>query len=161
MKNLKAQLIVLSVLTLTLAGCATAEKKEKLEEKVVTEQNISGRKELRSKVDQMIQSANDLTDDQKQKLTALFKQTRTDAGQMREESLKLRAVLIQDVLAEKYNRGEVNLIKQKLSSISKRQLALTYKTIDKVNEIMGRGKAKKHPEFMDETFDVHSATELN
>jgi hypothetical protein len=121
-------------LTAGLTACATSRK---LDQKLAQQPPLSSQKNLADKYKDLVESSN-LQSQQKAALLALRDENRKQGEAMRQEALKLRSLLIQDVLASKYNAKEVNLLKRRISKLEKKRTALLFDTIDRANEIMGR-----------------------
>ncbi len=123
---------------LLILSCSQKSVENKLEDKVSSQSKVSDSKELQGEVKDLIDDSH-LQAQQKTQLRTLQANTDAQLQNFREESLKLRAVLIKDVLStKKYDRSEVLLIQRKMENIEKQRLALIFKVIDQANKIMGR-----------------------
>jgi hypothetical protein len=129
--------LVLFPLGLLLVGCAQKEVESNLTKKMSVEQPVTGTAELQSDAGSLIDSSN-LRAQQKNQLRALQTETVKKLQALRDESLKLRSILIKDVFSAKYNKSEVRLIQKKIDKLEHKRLALTFETIDKANGILGR-----------------------
>ena len=130
-------LLLLGFLSLQNFGCATAKLNKELDEKVASETNVEGRKGIQSEADQLIKNTSALSAEQRKDLEILGGSLRSQLDAIGKESTKLRAVLIQDVIAN-YNSDEIELIKDRLRKLEDRRLSLTFSTIEKANRILGR-----------------------
>ncbi len=127
--------VLVLILTLFLAeGCATDGSK-KLDQKLATEPVIANSAELTKEVQTNIDQDKTLTPEQKVKLTKLRVETSTELKRLREQSLRLRDILIKDFEAE--NDKEIDIIHDRLQDNSNRQIEVIFDTIRKANSIIG------------------------
>ena len=122
---------------LLFVGCAQKVVEKNLEAKMSEEPPVSGSLELQSDAGFMIENSN-LTAPQKVQLKSLQTQTAKQLQNYRDESLKLRSILIKDVFSTKYNKAEVRLVQKKIEKVERQRTALIFETIDKANGILGR-----------------------
>ena len=122
---------------LFIAGCAQKAVENNLSAKMAEEPNVSGALELQLDAGFLIEKSN-LTSEQKKKLRTLQASTVKQQAQLREESLKLRSILIKDTLSSNYNKSEVLMIQNRIEKVEHRRVALTFETLDKANGILGR-----------------------
>ena len=106
-------------------------------DKMSNEPPVSGTVELQADAGFLIENSN-LTEPQKTRLRNLQADTAHRQQVLRNESLKLRSILIKDVFSSNYNKSEVKLIQNKIDNVEHKRLALTFETIDKANGILGR-----------------------
>ncbi len=71
---------------------------------------------------------------------------------LREQSYKLRALLIQELTAKNYNLDEVNAIKDRLKMVADQRLQLIYTAVDKASTILGHDQAYQSAKII-RTFD--------
>lgn len=136
---------------LLMVGCASPKMEKELDKKVSLEEKINSQADLNAESDKVIQADTQLTDAQKQQLIQLRNQTRTDAHKYYTESLRLRAVLIKDLLSANYNRAEVFLIKNKIKKSEEKRISILLDAIEKSNAILGR-QAEKHEFILREVY---------
>lgn len=117
-------------------SCAHRTEKE-LTRKVAQEAPVEDVNSLSTTSALMIQNSQ-YTPQQKMQLQELQMKSSRQMQALREESLKLRSVLIKDVFAEDYNRSEVRLIQKKIKKVEGQRVALMFDTIDRTNAILGR-----------------------
>lgn len=143
---MKRILTVMAVLSFTglLNGCAHARLEKQIDEKMAQESSIKTHADLLAEGTDMIRSASGLTEEQRQKLTRLKADTESQLDPLREQSLKLRALLVQDLLATPYNEDEVELIKNRLSAIEDRRLDVMFSAVTNANQILGRQAQPNH-----------------
>ncbi len=79
-----------------------------------------------------------LSDEQKKSSSNYNESTNKQVQELRDESLKLRSLLIQSVLAPKYDRNEVMAIQRKIKKAENKRLAVMFDAVDKTNGILGR-----------------------
>lgn len=125
--------------------CAHTPTERHLDQRMDEESKIKSTSDLRIDAQSAIDSATGLTDEQKTKLKALGASVRVKLDDLRDQSLKLRAVLVDDMIATNYNVKEVELIKQRIKAVENNRVSTMFKAIDDANEIMGRqAKLNQH-----------------
>lgn len=126
-----------------LSACASSQVEHNLDAKLAATPPVKGRSELRAEVEAMIRSAPDLTPEQRKRLAILEDSAQKQSELLREEVLRLRAVLIQDVLAKNYSEADVNAVKNKLTETEEARLHLFFLTVNNANTILGRWGSKR------------------
>src|SRR5579862_3939202 len=118
------------------AGCAHGDLDHRIDEKLAKEPEAN-RAALQKETAQVIKTAPGLTDEQRAKLEALRKSMRAEADQLRAQSLKLRAVLIADVISPNFDEDEVELIKRRMKALEDQRLSAIFGAVDQANTILG------------------------
>jgi Spy/CpxP family protein refolding chaperone len=122
-------------------GCAhTADKK--LDQKLSEQGQVKDGDDLTTQIESTISSAPGLTDDQKAKLKAIRKSTHEQMDQAHEESLRLRAVLVKDLVASPYDAKEVALIKKRIKKAEDTRLSALFSGIDQAQKVLGHTAAQ-------------------
>jgi len=140
------------VLSLQTVGCATAKLNRQLDEKLAQETSINGRKGIQAEAGQLIKEAPSLTPEQKKDLEILGKSLSSQLDEITKESLKLRSVLVKDVISN-YDSREIDLIRDRLQQIEDRRLRLIFSVVRKTNAILGRQSAATDKLTRDFFFD--------
>lgn len=133
--TLKTTLFCLSA-AMIFQGCAHTKEKA-VEAKVAQETQVNNIRDLRQQSEQMIDESN-LSDEKKAQLKALRQDATSKMASLHQEGLRLRSLLIKDMLATKFDRNEVNIVRKKIKKNQDAQLALLFDSVDKANLIMGR-----------------------
>lgn len=142
-------ILALCSVGLSVVGCAHSSVERGLATKMSEEAPVSGTQELRSDVGALIENTK-LTASQKSQLKALQLTSSKQSQSFRDESLKLRSILIKDVFSKNYNESEATLIQNKIEKVEHKRLALMFETIDKANGILGREtNAQENEQLMD------------
>ena len=121
-------------------GCAHGQGEKKLDEKVAAT-SVESPRELNAQATQEIESAPGLKPEQKAKLLAIRDSVRKEMSKNRVESLRLRSVLIQDLVEKKdtqKNRKEIELVKNKIRDLEEKSLSAFFQAVREANETMGR-----------------------
>jgi hypothetical protein len=127
----------IAVIVLFLQGCAHSQMDQQLDQKLAAEPNVATISDLRKEDAAAIRDSKSLTAEQKQKLLDLHHTTHVKSDELREQSFKLRALLIQDLIKENYNGDEVHAIKDRLEKVEKQRLNLVFAAVDQANLILG------------------------
>jgi hypothetical protein len=123
--------------TLIGTGCASTSEK-KLDTKLNQQTTAKTSQDLRTEVKDAIEETPGLTNEQRARLTSLRIDTQNKTKALTDESIKLRAVLIDDVFAKKTPDSEVKAIKARLKKIENEKLDLTFTAVDKAYTILGK-----------------------
>ena len=149
-------LALASSLLVIMSGCAHAQLEKKVDDKVAQETLVKTRTDLRVESGDLIQTAPGLSDDQRQSLNRLRVETAGQLDSLSLGSLKLRAILIHDLLETPYDEDEVELIKERLTKIEDQRLTTMFSAVTKANQILGRQALQNHA-LVDGFFDGHGS----
>ncbi len=160
MKKRFSLLPTLAALTFTAAlfavACSHGQIDRALDEKLKNMPQITNSEELSRKLETSITSASHLTDDQKSKLSALHKDTDDEMIRLRNESFKLRELLIEDVFHGKNDLDETKLIQKRLRKNADDRLSTIFGAVETANNILGHGDPDKSYELMKSFIDLPS-----
>jgi hypothetical protein len=131
--------LFLSLLVVTFfSACATKKIDQKVDSALAQTPPVSGPAQLQKDATNTIASTPGISDDQRAKLVTIQKATETKLGDLREQSLKMRELLIQEVVrTENYNDNEVNRIKSRLKKVESKRLDTLFKALDQANDVLG------------------------
>jgi hypothetical protein len=127
-------------LSMALSGCASNASK-KVDSKVSQENGVQTRKALQAEAQSLIEHDAELTTDQKSRLSILSSSLSQQLDAMNLESVKLRSVLVKEVLSPDYQISEVEVIKGRMRGLESRRVDLMFSGIEQANVILGRGPA--------------------
>lgn len=155
-KSIKTAGIPLAALSfmILIQGCAHTQFDRHIDDQLAQERDVKTRADLHLEGATAIQTASGLDDVQRQKLTDLRIKTVEQLDPLWERSLKLREVLVRDLISTPYDEDEVELIKVRLKKISDQRLTIMFDAVKQANLILGR-QAKKNEEMIDVLFDSH------
>lgn len=117
-------------------GCATGA--DKRVDQQVSNEKIQTNQQLRTEAKQIIEETPGLSPDQRSRLDSLRIQTQNDMAALNAESVKLRAVLIENVFSKKERSVEVKTIKSRLKKVEDKKLEVTFNAVDKAYTILGK-----------------------
>lgn len=137
---------------MALQGCASAALDKRVDEKLAGETAIQNRTELSADATRRIDSASGLSAEQRAQLTELRKSTSAEIAALGSQSLKLRALLVRDLITTNYDEDEVALIKQRIKTVEDKRVSLIFDAVEKANSILGR-QAKSNADLMGEFFE--------
>ena len=138
--------ILLTSSLMFLQGCATEETSLKLDEKVNKEPATLSRSEVHQEVTKWIAESTVLGPDLKVELISIRDSAVSTDLALRDTSLKLRSVLIKDILSADYDPKEIEIVEKRLRSVEKRRLSAFFGTIRKVNTTLGRWASRNERE---------------
>ncbi len=138
----KQYFVVLSFILMLVGGCAWQKREQQELDVKVAEEPVKTQADLESQSRQIIEGAGHLTLEQKQALLELRSSNRKQSEALREESSKLRAVLLTEITAEKLDQAQVSLIKKRIKKNEDQRLNLVFGSVAKANRILGRPSAE-------------------
>jgi hypothetical protein len=127
-----------AVLALGLEGCAHGSIDRRIDEKLAHEDQVNTRGDLSVEAGKLIQDTPGLDDAQRAQLNDVRAQTASRIADLTRQSIRLRGLLIEDVVAQEYDPAEVEAIKRRLRSIEDKRLTAILEAVDQANEILGR-----------------------
>jgi hypothetical protein len=149
--NNKVHLVSFLVLcVMSFSGCAHGLVEKQLDEKIAREETVNKRSDLRAESDRLIETAPGLSEEQRKMLRALRDSTRIQSDELREKSLRLRAVLIKDLLSPRYSSDELDLVKAKMKDVEQENLHVFFSSVRQANTILGRWRPQKDEAFYDQ-----------
>lgn len=119
-------------------GCAQKAVEKQVDQKLSQEVKVKSEQELRAESDQLILSSN-LKEEQKTQLLETRKNWTEKSMALRDESLRLRSLLLKDLLNPAYNQKEAQVIQKRLKKNEQKRVALLLESIRKTDKILGRG----------------------
>jgi sensor histidine kinase regulating citrate/malate metabolism len=137
-RNFKYSVAFLVVAAVSISGCAHREVSARLDEKLKNETPVKSSAELSAEATQVFNSIEGLTAHQKQGLVEVHNDVKKNMVFYREQSLKLRSLLIKDLASPDYDSAEVDLIKKRLKTVEHDRLSSLFDGVDRVNAILGR-----------------------
>jgi Spy/CpxP family protein refolding chaperone len=144
---MKFFLTVATVLaTVSLAGCASSNRA--LDSKLAQEPPVKNSNQLSQEADQLIRDDQYMTPEQKTKVQALRESAKSQFSQIEQHELRLRTVLLEELLSPNYNLDEVAMIKTRLKDLEGQRLALSFKMIDDTKTILGRDQTESHRKLL-------------
>lgn len=148
-------LITACALMAILQGCAHASLDKRIDDELAKETEVKSQTSLRAESADLIRTTSGLTDDQRQRLSQLKTKTAAELDPLWQQSLKLRAILIKDVIATSYDNDEVSLIKARLRKIGERRLTIMFDAVKEANQILGRQAVDNREVVDDVLFEGH------
>ena len=129
-------------LAVATAGTGCAHKLEKqIDAQVAQTPNIDSPAALSRQTDNKIDSDQSLKPEQKAELKQLRQSARAEMDALQNESLKLRSVLVDQLLTKNYRASEVAALKDRIREVEDRKLARAFKAVDDASRILGHDPA--------------------
>jgi hypothetical protein len=155
MKDKKCAIAAAVVLALIAQGCASSALNRKIDNEMAQETSIKTHADLRNETGQLIQTAPGLTAEQRSKLATLRDSTRAQLDTMWMQSLKLRSLLLKDLVSANYDVDEVELIKRRIRDLESKRLTVTFDAVEQANQILGHETYESRQRIMDAFFEGH------
>lgn len=146
----KITMVMLAFGGIILTGCAHSTVDEQLNKKLTEEEGIKSRQDLQMEAAKEIKSSK-LSEAQKAELQKLRDGIVAKENALWQQTLRLRAVLIKDMIAPVYNEPEIQAIQQRLRDTESQRLTYQFLAIDKANQILGHDF--DHTEILNQFFD--------
>lgn len=152
---MRTQYVIMTVAaTLAIQGCAHGQLEKRIDEKVAQETQVKTRADVSEEAKESIERASGLTQDQRSQLLSLRESTHAQMDRLINQSLRLRAVLVKDLISTAYDEDEVQLIKRKIRDVEKQRVSEIFDATDQANRILGR-EAVNNRKVLDEMFEPH------
>jgi len=142
-----------SLLAITLLAASCTILNQRLNRKLEAAPLVQSKSNLRNEAGKFIENSKDLDGEQREKLLALREWTRSSINQIQQDSLKLRSLLIEEVLSPSYEDNEIVLIKSRMKKLEQKRLNVIFDAVDKANKIIGRSEVKFRDEMFFDLFD--------
>ena len=130
------RIIYALITALAFTGCATSTSK-RLDEKLAHQSEVSSSLALQSDVTSLIEDDSSLTSEQKSRLLTLQTEATQKRKDLERESLKLREILIEDMLSPDFNRDEADVIQNRLKDNEMKRLNVIFNAVKEANSILG------------------------
>lgn len=140
--KIKLKSVAMCMLGLFLIGCATPSQKKSLDVKVGHEPVSLEEGDEQQQVGWIIQTSPELTEEQRANLLSLRDSTRSKLAELNQDSIKLRAVLVKDIVDPSVKRSEIKLIKRRLRALEDKKLTVLFEAVDRAEKIVGRNWTK-------------------
>lgn len=150
MNSIYAFRCFLMIAGLGVVGCAHPGTEARLDTKVNQETTIRNEKDLRLTSDKALDESR-LNENQKIRIRELRTEMGRKIAGLREESIRLRSLLVKDVLGEKYNKREVASLQRRIRANQDSQLSILFEGVEQANAILGRqSNADARERFLNE-----------
>ncbi len=120
------------------AGCVSSKTQKEIDRKVAQETSINTRQDLTEKTDQLIESAQGLTEKQKTDLVNLREVTRIKNEQLNRESLRLKALLMKDLTSTDHSSNQIQILKRQIKKAEDKKLSNYFDAVSKASRILGK-----------------------
>jgi hypothetical protein len=137
MKQKSLSMIGVFLAVSVFQGCATAIDR-KIDQEVSQEAEFKRNSDLRTEESHAIQMASWLDGNQRRELQELRESTENSIDQIDQQSLKLRAVLVKDLIARDYDMGEITEIQERLKALENTRMRVISNAVDEGKLILGR-----------------------
>jgi Spy/CpxP family protein refolding chaperone len=131
-----------------LTACTSSKIAREEVNQDLAETTVKDPKALGQTIEELINTSKLLTPKQKNQLQEIFAANKNRAQQLAEQSFKVRAVLVEELLSGKIDRRKVSLLKREIKKIESERLKNTFDAIEKVSSIVSthpdRSKFAEH-----------------
>jgi hypothetical protein len=132
-----------------LSGCAHSQVEQRLDQNLAKEPEIENQQALMKETKADIDTSHAITEEQRAKLTTLRRATNHEVKEITEESLKMRSLLVKELVSPSYDQDMVNLIEKKLRVLEDKRLSVIFGAVEQVNQILGREVQLREPMVRD------------
>lgn len=138
--------LLLTVSLLGLSACSTASSKAEnaaLAQQVQTEPQANTPEEIRNRAAEAFANAPGLTNEQKQKLEAIYQRTYREALAIRTEIGQSKSLLFKTVAKADYKSAEVDRLRKRIVDLDQKRLNIMFKALSDVQAVVGYGADKE------------------
>lgn len=129
----------------SLLACSTGSTNQQVDNELAQQPAVTSVEQFRSEVGAAVKPNSNLSTDQKDKLSGLQKRVQIDMDRIRNESWKLRALLVKDLVGSNYNEDKIENIKFRIKALEEERLSSIFGAINEANSILGRdSEVKRH-----------------
>jgi hypothetical protein len=133
---------------LILANCASTETNRKVDAEVKAEPAHIGTGAVAHSGYETIQDSQNLTNEQKMKLTELVGRMGRETAEINEETSKLKGVLFETLVATPFKAAEVDVIKGRLLKLNDKKMKKMLEALREAEGIIGVNKLGEHKKFL-------------
>lgn len=145
------KILLIMIIMVFGVSCSSEKAMQKtIQEKVARETEVIDGETFERNLHAAITQSQTLTQEQKDKLSAIIIDTRQKNIDLHKENLRLRAVLIKELISQKVNEKEVALIKKDIKKNEADRLHNTLDAIDRISDDL-----RAHPDvekYMDSMY---------
>lgn len=138
MNHLSYRRALAALALLSLSACATTNLEERLDQKIARQDSIQTPRDLDTKAAQMLAATPGLTGPQKQSLATLKSATGAKLKANSRESLKLRALLVEDLLSPNDHLAEIDAVKKRMRQLADERIETIFRAVNQANDLIGR-----------------------
>lgn len=146
MKSMSYSLLVIAAGSLMLLACSSTPKSEStppLEKQAQAQPHADTPEAIAQRAADTFSNAPGLNAEQKQKLTAIYAKTYSEAMGLRTQIGQSKSLLFQMLASSDYKSSEVAQLKKKITALDEKRLALMFQALDEVQKVVGYGKNKE------------------
>ena len=136
--NLRIVLLMSATPAFILSACNHSAIEKDVDVKLSRESDVTSGAALYTETTATIENAKNVTPEQKSQLLALRTDTREQLENNNQKTLKLKSILIEDLVKNDYKENEVELIKDQLKGLKTQRLTIMFGAVTEANKILGR-----------------------
>ena len=130
------KIIIISLSFVLLTACSSSKVAREEVNQELAETQVKDPKALGQTIEELIQTSKHLSEKQKSQLQEIFAANKKRAQELAEQSFKVRAVLVEELLSGKIDRRKVSLLKRDIKKIENLRLKNTFDAIEQVSSIV-------------------------
>jgi hypothetical protein len=128
--------IIFLMIVIGICGCSSDAKREKhIRQGLSQEENVVDANTLRIDINKTINESKTLTDQQKVQLQAILEEAKVKMASLIQDSSRLKAVLVKEILSGKVDTEELRIIKKRIRSLDSKKTKFSFEAIDKIAKI--------------------------
>ena len=150
--------ILLSLLLIVpvLAWAKPTSTDRKLDTKLTEVEFVRDSIDLQMEITKEFREVHGLDEQTKNQLRTLRTKTLEIDRTFETQVFRLKAVLVQDLLADEFDKNEMNLIKKRMRDIAEKRISLIFDAAAAAHKILGES-AKEHKKIFDDYFHLNLA----
>lgn len=131
-------LIIIQIMLLTLASCASKKEKKEISDEMDRSPAIGSETQLYSIQRDILSTNKNLTNDQKSKLTDLIQRSRIENLQIQSDIAKTKALLFKELVSNKDNRYKIKILEGQLLRLSRKKTRYSIAVYKEARDIVGK-----------------------
>lgn len=137
----RALLIITS--TFLITSCTTTSSDAELDRRIKAERRADTPEEIAQRAAEVFSTAPGLTNEQRDKLHALYLKTYAESKEIRKEIGQMKSLLFKEAATKKFKSKSINDLTSKIVEADQRRLNLMFKAFEEMQNIVGYGEDKK------------------
>jgi len=159
MKNQFIRAALIGGLVITSACGSKDKKPDELDQKISTQAPADTPNQIMERASMAFANAEGLTQEQKLKLSEIYKRVYTESMQIRRDIGQSKSLLFMTLAKTNYKASEVTELKKKIVNLDQKRLNLMFSALDDVQSVVGKGVAAEKLYRHFEDFEIPRSRE--
>lgn len=126
--------------SLMISGCSSRKVKTEVQKEIASEPAASSNTELYKTELEALSTSENLTAEQKNRLSLLLQKSRIQAQTIDNEIMKTKSVLFKSLLSEEKNNSRINFLENQLLKLNRKKTRQTLNSFREAQSILGKNE---------------------